>query len=150
MNYFLFSFLTGLIPLILGLGSVLGSAITSAATAPAPPAPTGAPAVAPLPLATPASAIVAAALSNAIQSADIAAAAQIFSESDDITGLVQGLQIPPGTDVFPSFDRNLDQDVVAIKAIALAVLSSGGLENKLTLVTFQSVIFRSVEGKPDN
>jgi len=87
---------------------------------------------------------VAAALSNAILAADIEAAAQLLIDSDDITGLVQGLQIPKAVPVGPSADRNTDGDVVAVKAIALAVLSSQGLENKLTTVTFQSVILPSV------
>lgn len=141
----------GVVPILGGVVATLGAFVTAtvAAVATAPPAPpqTGAPAVAPLPPATLASATVAAALSNAILSADIEAAAQLLIDSDDITGLVQGLQIPPGAPVGPSAERNTDGDVVAVKAIALAVLSSQGLENKLTTVTFQSVILPSIAGK---
>lgn len=141
--------LFGLIPVLGGLIATLGSfavaTVSAVTTAPPPPPLTGAPAVPALPPPTLASAAVAAALSNAILAGDIEAAAQVLIDSDDLTGLVQGLQIPPGVPVGPSFDRNSDGDVVAVKAIALAVLSSADpLQNKLATVTFQSVILPSI------
>ena len=108
---------------------------------------TGVLSVTPLPLPLPTTAAVAAALGGAILAGDIAGAAQLFIDSNDITGLVLGLQIPPGLDATPSANRNADGDVVAIKAVALAVLSASGLEGKLTEVLFRAAILASQLGE---
>ncbi|CAD7698407.1 unnamed protein product [Ostreobium quekettii] len=126
--------------------TVAGVASAAANAAPiSPPSSSGVLSVTPLPAATPVTAAVAAALGSAILAGDINAAAQVFIDSDDIAGLVLGLQIPPGVSGAPSGDRNSNGDVVAIKAVALAVLSAPGLEGKLTEVLFRAAILPSQE-----
>ncbi|CAD7698409.1 unnamed protein product [Ostreobium quekettii] len=130
-----------------GLATAVVGAGVGLATAPPiqPPSTSGVLSVTPLPAATPVTAAVAAALGSAILAGDINAAAQLFIESNDIRGLVLGLQIPPGISGSPSGDRNTNGDVVALKAVALAILSAAGLESKLTEVLVRAAIFPSQE-----